>query len=471
MSDSGKGDTAYCSAKSRVYLSCLEPHEGSVHIECPLPSTLKHSGKLNLSANAPSSLAVEKYVPSNIVSSTSSHSPLKTASSHSSMFCTNLYLSSSSSIETHRQLGNLPFLPYPSTPRSAPGVHLEKSQFHLNDDPNGLLEEKHTDHSIRDFLSYPGSASDGGFDDLMCEGDSLALTEQIELQLLSDELHLAMTDSGESPGINDIYESSPMVFTPDLPSEKSHPQSVDPSVSVPSPCNMPETAAAHKPRMRWTPELHERFVEAVKKLDGAEKATPKGVLKLMNVEGITIYHVKSHLQKYRFAKYMPEKKEAEKKAYSSEEKRPHSSSRESDAVKKGSITEALRMQMEVQRQLHEQLEVQRTLQLRIEEHARYLQKILEEQQKAEINLVSQKSSSSYITSEQPDQQPLSPLAPESPSKPSESKSDSASSMPSKHRADESGDVEQQQPCQKKLRPGCTSKSESPSDITVVDDSL
>lgn len=43
------------------------------------------------------------------------------------------------------------------------------------------------------------------------------------------------------------------------------------------------------------------------------------------------------------------------------------------------ITEALKLQMEVQKRLHEQLEVQRQLQLRIEAQGKYLKKIIEEQ--------------------------------------------------------------------------------------------
>ncbi|XP_010326641.1 protein PHOSPHATE STARVATION RESPONSE 1-like isoform X2 [Solanum lycopersicum] len=146
-----------------------------------------------------------------------------------------------------------------------------------------------------------------------------------------------------------------------------------------APVSSPASSAATKQRMRWTPELHEAFVEAVNKLGGSERATPKGVLKMMKVEGLTIYHVKSHLQKYRTARYKPEASEAG----SSEKKQSSLDDLASLDLKTGiEITEALRLQMEVQKRLHEQLEIQRNLQLRIEEQGRYLQMMFEKQCKS-----------------------------------------------------------------------------------------
>ncbi|KAL8146301.1 hypothetical protein AgCh_004159 [Apium graveolens] len=54
-----------------------------------------------------------------------------------------------------------------------------------------------------------------------------------------------------------------------------------------------------KPRLRWTPELHERFLRATTQLGGVFKAKPKAILEKMNVRGLTLNHLKSHLQKTR----------------------------------------------------------------------------------------------------------------------------------------------------------------------------
>ncbi|KAL2331926.1 hypothetical protein Fmac_019507 [Flemingia macrophylla] len=148
-----------------------------------------------------------------------------------------------------------------------------------------------------------------------------------------------------------------------------------------------------KPRLKWTPDLHARFIEAVNQLGGADKATPKTVMKLMGIPGLTLYHLKSHLQKYRLSKNLHgQSNNLTHKittSASTEERLSETHGTHMNKLSLGPqtnkdlhISEALQMQIEVQRRLNEQLEVQRHLQLRIEAQGKYLQSVLEKAQEA-----------------------------------------------------------------------------------------
>lgn len=85
--------------------------------------------------------------------------------SRSSKFCTSLYLSTGS--ESCRQLSNLPpFLPHPPKPE------------------------------LDNFLSFPVDASDGSFNG---DNGGFSINDQLELQILSEQLGIDITDDGENP--------------------------------------------------------------------------------------------------------------------------------------------------------------------------------------------------------------------------------------------------------------------------------
>ncbi|XP_009777109.1 myb family transcription factor PHL8-like [Nicotiana sylvestris] len=142
-----------------------------------------------------------------------------------------------------------------------------------------------------------------------------------------------------------------------------------------------------KPRLKWTPDLHQRFVDAVAQLGGPEKATPKSLMRVMNIHGLTLYHLKSHLQKYRLGKsqatdqsFDANKQEEFREPQSDKLSLDNCDGAQNQMNESWKIARALQMQMEVQRKLHQQIEVQRHLQLRMEAQGKYLQSVLKKAQ-------------------------------------------------------------------------------------------
>lgn len=135
-----------------------------------------------------------------------------------------------------------------------------------------------------------------------------------------------------------------------------------------------------KPRLRWTADLHERFVDAVTQLGGPNKATPKAIMRTMGVKGLTLFHLKSHLQKYRLGKQSGKEmgeatKDGISAAYHLESPRTSNSSSSlptSDMDEGFKVKEALRTQMEVQTKLHFQVEAEKHLQIRQDAERRYM---------------------------------------------------------------------------------------------------
>ncbi|KAK9289664.1 hypothetical protein L1049_007822 [Liquidambar formosana] len=214
----------------------------------------------------------------------------------------------------------------------------------------------------------------------------------LETQLLSHHQNLLLVNNDTLLGsllpIPTDKNQDPRVCCNSSSSSQPEKQSSRPSdgVSVTSDNNVSSgSPTSSKKRLRWTQDLHQQFVECVNRLRGAEKATPKAILKLMGSDGLTIFHVKSHLQKYRTAKYMPESTEGKSKKGTRTTDEPqlvqtHLTPSCQTYLSSGmKIREVLQLQLDVNKHLHEQLEIQRNLQRMIEEQGRQLRMMYEQQ--------------------------------------------------------------------------------------------
>ncbi|KAL0803108.1 hypothetical protein Bca101_058284 [Brassica carinata] len=199
-------------------------------------------------------------------------------------------------------------------------VHIQSNQ--LEEEDGGIVASDDTIHTQSDLAKC---------DEELLTDDENPLMSTLFNHLFHDTSSISAASKVQEPTMNSqiqqphlvLHQTSPIVR---IVSSNSNNNSF---------ISNNNTAAA-KGRLRWTPELHEAFVEAVNLLGGMESSPET---KLTPREHATSLDTKSGMY----------------------------------------ITEALRIQMEVQKQLHEQLEIQRKMQRQIEKQGKALLMMIEKQ--------------------------------------------------------------------------------------------
>ncbi|XP_022152692.1 myb family transcription factor PHL5-like [Momordica charantia] len=141
----------------------------------------------------------------------------------------------------------------------------------------------------------------------------------------------------------------------------------------------PKSIVVSKTRVKWTEELHQKFVDCVNRLGGAQKATPKQLCHLMKTKGLNILHIKSHLQKYRISQHTQEFSEGK-----SEKKTKMKTMLQPNQNIGNQLMEVVRQQLDTQSSLHEHLEVQKNLISAMEEQMKQLRGILDHRRKTTV---------------------------------------------------------------------------------------
>ena len=120
------------------------------------------------------------------------------------------------------------------------------------------------------------------------DNSSAYLQANLQAQILSQAQLHAQAQMMNMMSHSLVHHTHSMGHTVSQQTRHQHEEDEDASLQM----------AMKRPRLIWTKQLHERFVEAVNQM-GVHQAVPKAIMQSMNVKGITRENVASHLQKYR----------------------------------------------------------------------------------------------------------------------------------------------------------------------------